>query len=298
MISKVLSFFVIQNFTFTGMKLKKMKRFCLLFLFVTITTIAFCAKVDTVKIFSACMHKEIKCVVITPEAYFKNKNQHFPVVYLLHGYSDNYAGWVQKAPNVLSAADEFKIIVVCPDGGYSSWYFDSPIDSSYKYETFVSSEVPQYIDQNFRTIQNREARGIAGLSMGGHGAFFLGIKHKNIFGAIGSMSGGVDFTPFPQNWDIAKRLGDYDKNKSLWEKNTAIKLIETLNDNDLAISFECGTDDFFIHVNRALHQKLLDLKIKHDYAERPGNHDWQYWNNAIWFELLFFRNYFERSEKN
>ncbi|MDR0793124.1 MAG: esterase family protein [Chitinophagaceae bacterium] len=269
-----------------------MKRFYFLFLFVILTTTAFCAKVDTVKIFSTCMHKQIKCVVITPEAYFKNKKQHFPVVYLLHGYSDNYAGWVQRAPNVLAAADALSIIVVCPDGGYSSWYFDSPIDSNYRYETFVSSEVPQFMDSNYRTVQSRSARGIAGLSMGGHGAFFLGIKHKDIFGAVSSMSGGVDFTPFPKAWEIAKRLGDYDKNKFLWENNTAMKLVETLQNKDLAISFECGTDDFFIHVNRALHQKLLDLKISHDYTERPGSHNWEYWNNAICYQLLFFKKYF------
>ena len=272
-----------------------MNQFFLAFISLLFAFIAFSAKVDTLNIYSMAMHKEIKCVVVLPESYLKNKKQLFPVVYLLHGYSDTYSGWVQRAPNVKAAADEFNMIVACPDGGFSSWYFDSPIDSSYKYETFISSEVPAYIDQHFRTIQNRKARAIAGLSMGGHGAFFIGIKHKETFGAISSMSGGVDFTPFPKNWDIAKRLGDYENNKSLWENNTANKLVETLKDNDLAISFECGVDDFFIHVNRALHQKLLTLKIKHDYTERPGNHNWEYWNNAIWYEMLFFRNYFANS---
>src|SRR5262249_40093487 len=139
------------------------------------------ATVDTVLIYSKSMHKNVKCVVIKPDAY-NNNSIHFPVVYLLHGYSGDYANWVTKAPDLLQSVDENKFLVVCPDGAFSSWYFDSPIDTTMKYETNVAIEIPAYIDAHYRTIADRKARAISGLSMGGHGALYLAIRHENIFG--------------------------------------------------------------------------------------------------------------------
>src|SRR5690242_14429958 len=145
-----------------------------------------------------------------------------------------------------------------------------------KYETDIAIEIPKYIDAHYRTIADRKARAITGLSMGGHGALYLAIKHKDIFGAAGSMSGGVDFRPFPNNWDIVKDLGDYEHNKEVWDKNVVVNLVDSLHNNELALIFDCGVSDFFIDVNRALHKKLLDVKIDHDYVERPGVHSWEY----------------------
>ena len=263
--------------------------FC--FLFVVFVVSAKAATVDTAIIYSNCMHKNVKCVVIKPDQY-KNDTTHFPVLYLLHGWSGDYSNWILMAPDLLRAVDENGFIVVCPDGDYDSWYFDSPIDTSMKYETDVALEIPAYIDAHYRTIANRKARAISGLSMGGHGALYLAIKHKNIFGAAGSMSGGVDFRPFPENWGIKKYLGDYATHKENWDKNVVINLADSLQAGDLKIIFDCGVSDFFINVNRALHQKLLDKKIDHDYIERPGEHNWIYWNNSVQYQLLFFHNFF------
>lgn len=252
------------------------------------------AKVDTIEVHSASMNKDIKCVIVLPEDYGKTQTV-YPVVYMLHGYSGNYANWVRNSPDFIASVDRFNIIAVCPDGHYSSWYFDSPVDSTSKYETFVSSEVPHFIDGHYRTIKDRSGRALGGLSMGGHGAIFLAIRHKDFFGACVSMSGGVDFTPFPKNWDIAKVLGPYEANQERWQQNTAQYLAGTLKNKELAISFECGTSDFFLGVNRALHLKLKNLKIDHDYAERPGGHNWQYWNNAINYQMLFLHRFFTHS---
>src|SRR6476660_4530925 len=83
------------------------------------------AIVDTVNTTSASMKKTIKAVVILPDDY--KDVQALPVVYLLHGYSGNYADWITKASSIRSAADAYQMIIVCPDGGFSSWYFDSPV---------------------------------------------------------------------------------------------------------------------------------------------------------------------------
>ena len=77
------------------------------------------AVVDTVLVYSAKMKKSIPCVVIRPDAY-KDKQAFFPVVYLLHGYSGDYSNWVNKVPAIKKEADQYKMIIVCPDGAYSS----------------------------------------------------------------------------------------------------------------------------------------------------------------------------------
>jgi S-formylglutathione hydrolase FrmB len=84
-------------------------------------------------------------------------------------------------PELKTYADEYKVLIVCPDGGNSSWYFDSPVDSTMKYETYIGKEVPDYIDAHYKTIKNRTARAITGLSMGGHGALFIAFRHSNFW---------------------------------------------------------------------------------------------------------------------
>ena len=253
--------------------------------------IAAYAAIDTVAIYSDGMHKTIKTVVITPENY-KHSNESFPTVYLLHGYSGDYSDWVRKVSTMQQLANDNKLIIVCPDGGFSSWYFDSPIDSTYRYETYVALEVPKFIDAHYHTIANRKGRAITGLSMGGHGGLFLGYRHADIFGACGSMSGGVDLHYSLHKFDVAKRIGDGDKYPENWNKYSVINVVDNYPKDSIAIIFDCGVDDFFYADNKALHKKLVDMHVKHDYIERPGKHDWKYWSNAIEYQLLFFRNFF------
>lgn len=252
----------------------------------------FGASVDTVDVFSLKMRKEVRCVVVSPEE--NSEHIRHAVVYLLHGYSGNYASWLHIAPQIKTWVDQTGTIVVCPDGA-NSWYFDSPLDSSVRYETFVSSELVRYIDSNYRTVRSAKARAIAGLSMGGHGALYLAIRHPDVFGAAGSMSGGVDFTPFPENWEIKNALGNYASDSTLWKANTVLAQVDSLHDGELNIIVDCGVDDFFITVNRDLHKKLLEKKIGHDYIERPGGHTLDYWQNAVNYQLLYFQLFFNAS---
>lgn len=271
------------------------KRLCFSILFFAIAQFSFAASVDTVTTYSEAMKKNIKAVVITPDSY-KN-GAAYPVVYLLHGYSGNYADWITKAPSVRSAADTYQVILVCPDGGYSSWYFDSPVDKTSKYETYVSGELVKWIDAHYKTIRDRTGRAITGLSMGGHGALYLAFRHLGLFGAAGSMSGGVDIRPFPKNWDMALRLGSYAEHPDNWEKNTVINMLHLLTPDTLSIIVDCGTEDFFFKVNQNLHEKLMERNIPHDFITRPGAHNWPYWENAVTYQLLFMRHYFDKANK-
>jgi S-formylglutathione hydrolase FrmB len=258
---------------------------------------SFCkaATVDTVIIYSNAMHKNIKCVVIKPDSY-KNKKNIYPVVYLLHGYSGDFSNWIKKVPQLKAEVDALQLIIVCPDGNFSGWYLDSPIDSTIRYETYVGKEVPDYIDSHYKTIKNRNARAITGLSMGGHGGLFLGFRHADFFGACGSMSGVVDLSFTKNKYDLMKRIGDTILHADNWKKYSVINVIENYPQDSVAIIFDCGNDDALANINRQLHQKMLSLKIPHDYIERPWKHDWLYWENAVKYQLLFFRNYFNKTK--
>ncbi|MDA6069159.1 esterase family protein [Flavobacterium sp. AC] len=270
------------------------KTTCVLLLFFVFFS-AKAAKVDTLEVFSTAMNKSIKTCVITPEGY-KKSSKKFPVVYLLHGYSGNYATWVKSFKDVGKQVDKYGFIVISVDGNYSSWYFDSPIDPTFKYETYIINELIPFVDNKYKTIASREGRAISGLSMGGHGALYLSFRHQDVFGAAGSMSGGVDFSPFPDKWDIKKRLGTITEYPENWEKNTVVNMLELVKDNKLKLIIDCGVDDFFIDVNRNLHTKMLALKIDHDYIERPGQHNIKYWENSLKFQLLFFDNFFTENK--
>ncbi len=269
----------------------KMKYFLIALLFLLFNTALQASKVDTVSTYSPSMRKNIKAVVITPDAI--KSTEKLPVLYLLHGYSGNQADWISKVKAVAEYADQYKLMIVCPDGNFGSWYFDSPVDPAWKYETYVSSELVSWIDSHYKTINNKSGRAITGLSMGGHGALFLALKHQDIFGAAGSMSGGVDLRPFPLNWDLSKRLGSYAEFPERWDNNSVINLTHLLTSKTLPLIIDCGTEDFFFPVNVKLHQKLLDNNIPHDFITRKGAHNWEYWSNAISYQVLFFSKFFK-----
>ena len=260
------------------------------------------AVVDTVSIYSNAMHKDFKCVVLIPDTYYSSysppgdlKTKTYPVVYLLHGYGGWYSNWLIRVPELKQYADQYQLMIVCPDGGISSWYFDSPVDTTMKYETYIGKEVPDYIDAHYNTIKNRTGRAITGLSMGGHGALFLAFRHAETFGACGSMSGGVDLNYSRNKFDIIKRIGDTITYADNWKKYVVMNVIENYPKDSLAIIIDCGiNDELYAVANRKLHEKMLLLKIPHDYTERPGKHNWDYWRNSIQYHLLFFRNYFEK----
>ena len=109
-----------------------------------------------------------------------------------------------------------------------------------QFEDYISDEVIRYVDSHFRTIPDRKARAISGLSMGGHGAMWNAIRHRDVFGAVGSTSGGLDIRPFPTNWKMKDQLGEFVANKKRWDEHTVINLIPSLNDGDLAIILDRG----------------------------------------------------------
>ena len=251
------------------------------------------AKVDTLEVRSNAMSKDVKVVTIRPDKAVRGEK--CPVIYLLHGYNGNAFTWISLKPELFQIADREGIIFVCPEGK-NSWYWDSPLDKDYRYETFVSNELVSYIDKNFATKADRNSRAIAGLSMGGHGAMWLATRHKDTFGGAGSMSGGLDIRPFPDGWEMKKQLGEKAVNENVWDLHTVINQLDKIKNGDLAIIIDCGSEDFFLGVNQAVHDKLLKNKIGHDFIVRPGGHTGVYWNNSLDYHILFFSKFFNKSK--
>lgn len=247
------------------------------------------ARIDTLSVYSEKMNRSIPVVVVAPDRIASGEQ--CPVLYLLHGYGGDAFSWLKIKPELIRMADQDGILVVCPDGE-KSWYWDSPVNRNSQFETFVSKELVHCIDSRYTTVDSRKGRAIAGLSMGGHGALWLAIRHKDVFGAAGSMSGGVDIRPFPDSWEMKAQLGPKEENTSLWERHTVINQADKLQDGELRIILDCGTDDFFFEVNRRLHEQLLKQGVGHDYVERPGSHDLPYWNNSMDYQWVFFRKFF------
>lgn len=254
---------------------------------------AFGARVDTMMVKSPSMNKDVQVLVISPDIAVGTDARSCPVLYLLHGYSGNAFSWIQLKPDLPRIADEKGMFIVCPDGK-NSWYWDSPVDPAYRYETFVAQELVDDVDRQFNTVASREGRAITGLSMGGHGGMWLSIRHKDVFGAGGSMSGGLDIRRFPRNWEMSRLLGEQASNTEVWDAHTAINQLDKIANGDLAIIIDCGMDDFFLQVNVDMHNALVERKIDHDFILRPGKHDQPYWNNAIDYQVLFFSKYFDR----
>ncbi|MDR1332329.1 MAG: esterase family protein [Tannerella sp.] len=246
-------------------------------------------QVDTVSVHSPSMDTHVGNVIILPADY--GDEAPFPVLYLLHGYSGNAKTWIQIHPGLPDLATRYGIIIVCPDGK-NSWYWDSPIEPKMRYETYITQELIPYVDSRYRTIADKAGRAVTGLSMGGHGGLWLGFRHADLFGACGSTSGGVDIRPFPENWEMSRALGAYGENRARWDSHTVINQVDKIQPGAPRIIFDCGTEDFFYEVNEALHKKLLEKHIPHDYVSRPGAHNGAYWKNAIEYQLLFFYLFF------
>ena len=269
------------------------KRGCIVALFLSVIPLSNAATVSEIKIPASKMKRKISATLILPDTYKTATKKHFPVLYLLHGAGDTHVKWVQET-DIAALADQYQMIVLCPNAGRTSWYFDSPISPKFQYETFVAKDCVEYLDKEYRTLADRQHRALCGNSMGGHGALYLGIRHLDTFSTSVSLSGGVDIRPFAGKWKIKNRLGKKKTNPERWEKHTVINLAKGLKKGQLAISMDIGTSDFFLKVNRALDQQLTKDGIAHNYEEHPGSHGWPYWKEAIKRQMPFIKKQFDK----
>ena len=272
-----------------------------LVLFITFCSagLSFGGIVSEVSIPSESMGKDIPASIIFPDRYDADTTRRWPVVYVLHGAGGTHRRYIENAKlDMPGLADMCGAIVVCADGGKTSWWFDSPVDSSFRYETHVTKELVPWIDAHCRTFAERGKRTIMGASMGGHGACWIGFRHKNLFGAVGVVMGGVDLWGFPENWDIAKRLGPRDEFPERWREHSAVTEAAKLKNGEVEIFSIIGTSDFFLAANRKMHKILSDNKVAHTYVEIRGRddkasgHSFSFTEVALPTVFSFFKAYF------
>jgi S-formylglutathione hydrolase FrmB len=147
----------------------------------------------TVEFASPAVGRTMKYNILLPKDY-ETSTTRYPVLYLMHGLSQNYTAWGLSNGTPFYAGLYDDLIVVMPDGG-NSWYVNwatNEAGQTNNWEDHIVKDVIGHVDWNYRTIARREGRAIAGLSMGGYGALTLGLRHPELFISIGSTSGALE----------------------------------------------------------------------------------------------------------
>ncbi len=292
-----------------------MKKISILFLLL-ISTFSFAQQgivKESLTLKSSTLGKDVKYNIYLPADYEKN-NRLYPVLYLLHGYTDDETGWTQFgqtpeiADKVINSGEAPPMIIVMPDAGVT-WYMNT-FDGKTKFEDFFIKEFIPYIETTYRIRSKREFRAVAGLSMGGLGTLLYAMKHPDMFTAAAPLSAAVwtDEEVVTGNQDqtrydyvfgdlYGKGLKGKERLSEHYYKNAPIKIVETANADDLKkvrFYIDCGDDDFLIKGNMALHAMMIDKKIPHEFRVRDGGHTWTYWRTALPEVLKFVGDSFHR----
>ena len=261
---------------------------------------AFAAKVEYIELFSESMQTNVPVSVILPDAYEADANVRFPVVYALHGAGGESKNFFQSWTGGIlpRLADQYGFIAVCPDGAKTSWWIDSPVNPKMKYETLVVKELVPHVEGKYRALVGKKHRAIFGVSMGGHGACYIGFRHTDLFGAVGNIVGGVNLTPYPHHWGLDDVLGSPDEHPGNWRDFSALSQAKNIGNGDVELVSICGTADFFLLPNRAMHDMLSQNNVRHTYVEMRGadktlsSHTTEFAREVMPLVARFFDNYF------
>lgn len=260
---------------------------------------------------SAIMGKDVKYTIYLPAGY-ETSERNYPVVYLLHGYSDDDTGWLQfgeinrLADKAIADGTIPPMIIVMPDG-FVSFYMNA-YDGKEKYEDFFVKEFMPKVEKDYRIKTQKRFRGIAGLSMGGYGSMNLALRNPDLFAAAAPLSGAfydenTIINMDEANWTRAygqlygRDLKGTDRLTKTWQENSPIKIVETKSAEDLKkvrYWIDCGDDDFLTKGNCLLHVALTEKKIPHEFRMREGGHTWDYWRTGIIPALEFIGKSFHQ----
>lgn len=235
---------------------------------------------STLHYWSQALGKQVAAHVLIPEG---TRVGPLPVLYLLHGYSDDHTMWTRRS-NIERYLSGLPLMVVMPDGG-QGFYCDAI--QGFAYQTAIAVDLVKTIDSIYQTRAERSGRCIGGLSMGGYGAVKLALQYPDLFISAHSHSGAMAFGHnFWRDQPAMQRiLGD---KVSGGGPNDLYKLAAEADPAQWpALSIDCGKKDFLIEDNRSFHRHLKKLKRPHEYREYPGEHTWDYWDLHIQQALQF-----------
>ena len=209
-------------------------------------------------------------------------------VYLLHGLSDNHTSWERRS-SVERYAQNAGVALIMPNVD-RSFYTDMKYGRNFY--TFVTKELVDYTRKIFRLSKKREDTFVAGLSMGGYGAFKIALREYETFSAAASLSGVLDISSHANpsgNWqnDAFLAFGDGDTLEGTNE--SVITLVKNFKgDKKPRLYQACGTEDFLYEDNQKFREAIKGRGFEHVYEEGRGGHEWNFWDKYIERAIKFF----------
>jgi len=260
---------------------------------------------------STILGRDVKYAIYLPPDY-QTSGRRYPVVYLLHGFTDNESAWVQfgevnlAADRAIAAREIPPMVIVMPDGGVT-WYIND-YQNKVRYEDMFIQEFIPRIDATYRTRPEKEFRGVAGLSMGGWGALLFAMRHPDLFTACAAYSAAVwaeeDFAGLEQAMYermfgplFGPTLAGQDRLTALFRSYNPLSLAMSLPVDSLKkvrYYIDCGDEDFLFKGNALFHLALRDRKVPDEFRCRSGTHSWVYWRTGIGDGLKFIGESFHR----
>lgn len=249
------------------------------------------ARVENIQWQSKMQGKLLPYNVILPLGYDADKTTAYPVLYLLHGLTGHYDNWANQT-RLTQYLLNYRLIIVTPEGN-DGWYTDSATVPADKYESYLVKELIPDVESRYRTLKTREGRAIAGLSMGGYGALKFGLKYPQMFVFAGSLSGALSAAEWTATSLPPGRNPIRDSILSVYgpaanttrAANDLSKLVREATPAQVAawpfLYVDCGTEDFLFQTNQKFAQLLVEKKIPHEYRQRPGTHNWAYWDSQV-----------------
>lgn len=254
---------------------------------------------DTLVIRSKYLKQPDTVLVYKPR--HSTSDRKFPVVYLLHGYSEHYMQW-SSIINLQQLADQYGFAIVTPEG-FATFYLNSPVDPSSQYEDFFYEEL---VPKNHQLIPVDDKNiFISGLSMGGFGALYHFIRHTDYYNTAAATSGALHIDPdkfleysfaFWKNdrlrRDAEKVFGDpkiYD-----WSSYKIIKLIKEYPDFNRAFLIDCGIEDPLYPLTEDLKKYCEVMNIPVTFMQAPGRHDGNYWHSSIEYHFVYFKQHLRK----
>ncbi len=199
--------------------------------------------------------------------------ENYKTLYLLHGLSDDHTIWSRRT-SIERYVSNLGMAVVMPSTA-RCWYSDSPCG---KYYTYIAEELPNICRYFFPNMsKRREDTFIAGLSMGGYGAFKIALENPDTFSKAAALSGAMDIVRFAPRFTHV--FGEDPKGGK--DDLFAIAERHAGDENKPDLFQWCGTEDFLYHENVAMREHLRTLGYNLSYSESPGNHGWGFWDSQI-----------------
>jgi S-formylglutathione hydrolase FrmB len=266
-------------------------------------------KLECSSLSSAILSRSVDYCVALPEDY-ATSTARYPTLYFLHGLFENEHSWSERGgqevlDGLVSQGQVGKFLVVLPDGG-KTFYLNS-FDGHERYDDFFIQELVPAIDRTYRSVPDRQARGISGTSMGGYGSLHLSMRHADVFGTASAQSAAL-LPKFPNPIPSEGRWGFYARilagpfgsplNAASWEANNPLTLAEHPEHfANLKLYFDCGDNDRYGFEEGAqlLDKVLTEKGFRHEFVLRPGNHGWSYLSQYMKYALLFHWQWFEQS---